>query len=76
MSTASTKGPQHQTLEQRIEARYENKTYKSGSAYQVRAELDRLARKVRKLNILDFEAPGNQWILRKDVLDAMREAKS
>jgi hypothetical protein len=48
MSTESTKGPQRQTLEQRIEARYEHKTYKPGSAYQVREEMERLRDQVWK----------------------------
>jgi len=64
-----------QTLEQRIEARYEHKTYKAGSAYQVRKELDRLARQARKLNTYDYKMPQDKWIRQIDVLAILREAK-
>ena len=79
MSKGNTKGPQWKTLEERIEARYYTKTYKPGSAYQVRAELDRLKRQIMKLPVTTGEFYGEDGrrtcVRRSDVLALLREAK-
>ena len=71
MSKGRTKGSQRKTLEERIEARYEDETYKAGSAYQVREELDRLAGKVRNLGLTN----SGHFLALNDVIALIREAK-
>ena len=67
---------QWKTLEERIIARDRalvNDYYTP--IWHVRAELDRLARQVRKLNTYGDRRPDDKWVRLIDVLALLREAR-
>lgn len=61
------------TLEERIEQRYYLPNYKPTAEYQIRAELDRLARQIRKLSVRSGLL--GPYVRVQDVLDLIKAAK-
>ena len=69
---------QWKTLDSRVSARAKwDKVENRYPTYQehVRAELDRLARQVRKLNTYGDRRPDDKWVRLIDVLALLREAR-